>query len=41
MEKFFLALLGVGFSELRQIAVTFCHSNVMALAADLSIVRER
>jgi len=29
MEKKILALLGVGFSDLRQIALTFCHSNVI------------
>jgi hypothetical protein len=28
MEKKIFALLGVGFSDLRQIALTFCHSNV-------------
>jgi hypothetical protein len=28
MQKFFFPALGVGFSELRQIAVTFCHSIV-------------
>jgi hypothetical protein len=29
MEKNFLAALGVDFSELRQIALTFCHSSVI------------
>ncbi len=29
MEKFFFPLLGVGFSGLRQIALTFCHSIVI------------
>ena len=28
MRKFFFPVLGVGFSELRQIALTFCHSIV-------------
>lgn len=28
MRKFFFPALGVGFSELRQIALTFCHSIV-------------
>jgi len=31
MEKFFFPMLGVGFSELRQIALTFCHSFVTPL----------
>lgn len=28
MRKFFFPALDVGFSELRQIALTFCHSIV-------------
>ena len=31
MRKFFFPAWGVGFSELRQIALTFCHSNVTAV----------
>ena len=32
MLKIFFPAVGVGFSELRQIAVTFCHSSVKCLA---------
>lgn len=31
MFKIFFPVLGVGFSELRQIALTFCHSIVNCL----------
>jgi hypothetical protein len=29
MRKFFFPLSGVGFSDLRQIALTFCHNSVI------------
>jgi hypothetical protein len=32
MGKFFFPALGVGFSDLRQIALTFCHRIVIGLA---------
>jgi hypothetical protein len=32
MPKIFFPALGVGFSELRQIALTFCHSIVNCLS---------
>jgi hypothetical protein len=35
MEKIFFALLGVDFSELRQIALTFCHSSVIRPASKI------
>ena len=34
MLKFFFPVLDVGFSELRQIALTFCHSNVNKKAGE-------
>jgi hypothetical protein len=36
MEKKILALLGVGFSDLRQIALTFCHRIVITLIGKFS-----
>jgi hypothetical protein len=35
MEKKILALLGVGFSDLRQIALTFCHRIVIGLESKI------
>jgi hypothetical protein len=35
MEKKFFAMLGVDFSELRQIALTFCHSIVIPSASKI------
>jgi hypothetical protein len=35
MEKIFFPLLGVDFSELRQIALTFCHRIVIHLASKI------
>jgi hypothetical protein len=37
MGKIFFPVPGVDFSELRQIALTFCHSFVNRLQLDLSI----
>ena len=34
MPEFFFPVLDVGFSELRQIALTFCHSNVNEWAVE-------
>lgn len=34
MSKFFFPAPDVAFSELRQIALTFCHSNVNGLAGE-------
>jgi len=36
MGKFFFPALGVGFSELRQTALTFCHSSVTGSGAQIS-----
>jgi hypothetical protein len=35
MEKIFFAMLGVDFSELRQIALTFCHRIVIRPASKI------
>ena len=37
MLKFFFPALGVGFSELRQIAMTFCHSIVNEICGAYSL----
>jgi hypothetical protein len=35
MDKKIFAMLGVAFSELRQIALTFCHSSVIRPASKI------